>query len=88
MQMCPFCDNVYDESEYSKCPYCHSDEEDDDFDFYEDDDDFDYEEDDDFDFYEDDDDDFDYEEDCEDEKKEDDMIVKAILHSMLDRMKD
>lgn len=70
MQMCPFCDNVYDESEYSKCPYCHSDEEDDDFDFYEDDDDF------------------DYEEDCEDEKKEDDMIVKAILHSMLDRMKD
>ena len=71
MQMCPFCDNVYDESEYSKCPYCHSDEEDDDFDFYEDDDD-----------------DFDYEEDCEDEKKEDDMIVKAILHSMLDRMKD
>lgn len=22
MQMCPFCDNVYDESEYSHCPYC------------------------------------------------------------------
>ena len=22
MQMCPFCDNVYDESEYSYCPYC------------------------------------------------------------------
>ena len=22
MQMCPFCDNVYDESEYSRCPYC------------------------------------------------------------------
>ena len=22
MQMCPFCDKVYDESEYSKCPYC------------------------------------------------------------------
>ena len=23
MQMCPFCDKVYDESEYSHCPYCH-----------------------------------------------------------------
>lgn len=22
MQMCPFCDHVYDESEYSRCPYC------------------------------------------------------------------
>ena len=22
MQMCPNCDKVYDESEYSKCPYC------------------------------------------------------------------
>lgn len=22
MQMCPFCDRVYDESEYSRCPYC------------------------------------------------------------------
>lgn len=22
MQMCPFCDGVYDESEYSGCPYC------------------------------------------------------------------
>lgn len=22
MQMCPNCDNVYDSSEYSKCPYC------------------------------------------------------------------
>lgn len=22
MQMCPFCDKVYDESEYSHCPYC------------------------------------------------------------------
>ena len=22
MQMCPECDRVYDESEYSKCPYC------------------------------------------------------------------
>lgn len=22
MQMCPDCDNVYDESEYSHCPYC------------------------------------------------------------------
>ena len=25
MQMCPLCDRVYDESEYSKCPYCHED---------------------------------------------------------------
>lgn len=22
MQMCPECDRVYDESEYSRCPYC------------------------------------------------------------------
>ena len=22
MQQCPFCDKVYDESEYSHCPYC------------------------------------------------------------------
>ena len=22
MQMCPYCDIVYDESEYSICPYC------------------------------------------------------------------
>ncbi len=22
MQMCPLCDKVYDESEYSRCPYC------------------------------------------------------------------
>ena len=22
MQMCPFCGQVYDESEYSHCPYC------------------------------------------------------------------
>ena len=22
MQMCPFCDRVYDESDYSHCPYC------------------------------------------------------------------
>lgn len=22
MQMCPSCDNVYDATEYSKCPYC------------------------------------------------------------------
>ena len=22
MQMCPSCDKVYDESEYSRCPYC------------------------------------------------------------------
>ena len=20
--MCPFCDKVYDESDYSRCPYC------------------------------------------------------------------
>ncbi len=25
MQMCPFCGEVYDESEYSKCPTCHPD---------------------------------------------------------------
>ena len=23
MQMCPNCDKVYDESEYSRCPYCY-----------------------------------------------------------------
>ena len=22
MQMCPNCDSVYDESEYTRCPYC------------------------------------------------------------------
>ncbi len=22
MQMCPWCDSVYDESEYTRCPYC------------------------------------------------------------------
>lgn len=22
MQMCPNCDRIYDESEYSRCPYC------------------------------------------------------------------
>ena len=22
MQMCPFCDRVYDESEFCHCPYC------------------------------------------------------------------
>lgn len=26
MQMCPWCDKVYDESEYSRCPYCHPDD--------------------------------------------------------------
>ena len=26
MQMCPNCDKVYDESEYSRCPYCYDDE--------------------------------------------------------------
>ena len=29
MQMCPNCDRVYDESEYSRCPYCHPYDEDD-----------------------------------------------------------
>ena len=22
MQMCPYCDKVYDPTEYSRCPYC------------------------------------------------------------------
>ena len=26
MQMCPWSDTVYDESEYSKCPRCHPDD--------------------------------------------------------------
>lgn len=26
MQMCPNCDKVYDESEYSRCPYCNDDD--------------------------------------------------------------
>ena len=30
MQMCPFCDKVYDESEYSYCPYCSGELEEDD----------------------------------------------------------
>lgn len=30
MQMCPFCDNVYDESEYTGCPYCSGELEEDD----------------------------------------------------------
>lgn len=30
MQMCPFCDKVYDESEYSHCPYCAGELDDDD----------------------------------------------------------
>ena len=29
MQMCPWCDRVYDESEYSKCPFCHKDDDED-----------------------------------------------------------
>ena len=29
MQMCPFCDKVYDESEYSRCPFCSGELEDD-----------------------------------------------------------
>ena len=28
MQMCPNCDRVYDESEYSRCPFCHKDDDD------------------------------------------------------------
>lgn len=27
MQMCPNCDKVYDESEYSRCPYCYEERE-------------------------------------------------------------
>ncbi|MBQ7004313.1 MAG: hypothetical protein IJN57_10190 [Oscillospiraceae bacterium] len=23
MQMCPYCDRIYDESEYSRCPNCY-----------------------------------------------------------------
>ena len=30
MQQCPFCNKVYDESEYSHCPYCSGELEDDD----------------------------------------------------------
>ena len=30
MQMCPFCDKVYDEEEYSHCPYCSGELEEDD----------------------------------------------------------
>ena len=30
MHMCPFCDKVYDESEYSHCPYCSGELDDDD----------------------------------------------------------
>lgn len=26
MQMCPFCDKVYDESEYSRCPRCYNED--------------------------------------------------------------
>ena len=33
MQMCPFCDKVYDESEYNHCPYCSGE-------LYDDDDEF------------------------------------------------
>lgn len=33
MQMCPCCDKVYDESEYSHCPYCSGELEDYDEDF-------------------------------------------------------
>ena len=29
MQMCTFCDKVYDESEYSHCPYCSGELDDD-----------------------------------------------------------
>lgn len=27
MQMCPDCERIYDESEYSHCPYCSGEEE-------------------------------------------------------------
>ena len=30
MQMCPFCNKVYDESEYTHCPYCSGELEEDD----------------------------------------------------------
>ena len=30
MQMCPNCDKVYNEAEYSRCPYCSGELEDDD----------------------------------------------------------
>ena len=30
MQMCPECENVYDESEYFSCPYCSGELEEDD----------------------------------------------------------
>lgn len=30
MQMCPFCDKVYNESEYNHCPYCSGELDDDD----------------------------------------------------------
>lgn len=33
MQQCPFCDKVYDESEYSHCPYCSGELEDGDDEF-------------------------------------------------------
>lgn len=26
MQMCPYCNKVYDETEYSRCPCCYPDE--------------------------------------------------------------
>lgn len=29
MQMCPYCNKVYDESEYSRCPYCFGELDDD-----------------------------------------------------------
>lgn len=29
MQMCPECENIYDESEYCDCPYCSGELEDD-----------------------------------------------------------
>ena len=33
MQQCPFCDKVYDESEYGQCPYCSGELEEDDEEF-------------------------------------------------------
>lgn len=33
MQMCPECENIYDESEYYGCPYCSGELEEDDDEF-------------------------------------------------------
>ena len=28
MQMCPDCEKIYDESEYTKCPFCYGEDDD------------------------------------------------------------